>query len=885
MNYWLKTSEQVKEDLSSDLENGLSQEQVKERLIKYGPNELPQKSRANWIKLLLGQFSSIIIWLLIIAAGIAAFLGEVVDAWAILAIVILNAILGFFQEYRAERSLEALQKLATPMAKVIRGGVQQTMEARELVPGDLVLLEAGDRVPGDGRIVRSISMQTDEAMLTGESIPVAKISEAILQEKLALGDQKNMAFMGTVVVTGKGAMIVTNTGTRTEIGKIALYLKEEKKEQTPLQKQLDVLGKKLVVICLGIVIIVFVLGIIRGSSVINMLLISLSLAVAAIPEGLPAAVTISLSIGLRIMAEKKALIRRLSSVETLGSTTVICTDKTGTLTQSIMSVRHIWVDRQIITISGEGYAPEGDFFIQERKMQPSEVKDLSLALKIGALCNSAELRQEDHWKISGDPTEAALLTVAGKAGFKKGDLQKEFIQINEIPFDSDRKMMSVLRKSQDQTFLFVKGAPDILLKHSNRILLDDIEQNLTEELRKEIAQANDQFAEHAYRVLGVAYRKNPEEMKEENLVFVGLFAMKDPPRPEVIEAISICKRAGMRPIMMTGDHKKTAIAIAKELDMLPEGEHAIDGEQLEAMSDEELEKELDSIAIYARITAEHKFRIVNLLKKKQEVTAMTGDGVNDAPAIQAADIGIAMGITGSDVTKEASDMIILDDNFASIVRAVEQGRGIYDNIVKFVSYLLSSNIAEILVIFIVMLLGLKGDQGEPFVALLPIQLLWINLVTDGFPAISLAMDPVDKRVMDRPPRNPKQGILHRRFFFFIISISILVTLGAICACLFGLQKGTAAAQTMTFTILVVLELVRLHMIRRQYHLTFFSNPYLIGALASSFALQLIVLYIPSLQIVFGTVPLGWIEWGVILGISVVVFILGSFITKMFYKSE
>lgn len=888
MHLWQKTAEEVCREISSDLIKGLSKEEAQKRLKEHGLNRLPHKPRAHWIKLLLGQFSSIIIWLLIAAAIIAGLLGEMVDAWAILAIIILNAILGFFQEYRAERSLEALQKIASPMAKVIREGSLQTIEAKYLVPGDLVLLEAGDCIPADGRITHSIILQTDEATLTGESLPVAKTSEMIMQEqmssKMPLGDQRNMAFMGTVVVAGKGKMLVTHTRIDTEIGKIALHLKEEKKEQTPLQNQLESLGKKLVFICLGIVCIVFVLGIFRGSNVINMLLISLSLAVAAIPEGLPAAVTISLSIGLRIMAEKKALIRRLSSVETLGSTTVICTDKTGTLTQSIMSVRQIWVDQKVITVTGEGYEPKGDFLFQEKQISFQEVKDLPFALKIGVLCNSAELREEKgQWEISGDPTEGALLTLAGKQGLIKSDLEKEFVLINEIPFDSDRKMMSVLRKKNDKTILFVKGAPDILLKHTTRILLEGNVQEISEEMRAKINEVNDQFADQGSRVLGIAYLEDPKELREEELIFVGLFAMKDPPRPEVLEVMPLCKQAGMRPIMMTGDHKKTAIAIAKELDMLSEGAQSIDGQELENMNEKDLEKNIDSIAVFARISASHKLRIINVLKKKGEVTAMTGDGVNDAPAVHAADIGIAMGITGTDVTKEASDMIILDDNFASIVKAVEQGRGIYDNIVKFVSYLLSSNIAEILVIFLVMLLGFKGSQNEPFVALLPIQLLWMNLVTDGFPAISLAMDPVDKKVMLRPPRDPKQGILHRRFFFFILSISVLVTIGALLACFYGLQKDAKTAQTMTFTTLVVLELIRVQMIRRQYHLTLFSNPYLIAALLSSLLLQFIVLYIPSLEIVFGTVPLGWIDWGVIAGIAVVVYWLGIFITSGFYR--
>jgi len=866
LSFWTQSISDVAKALDADISQGLQTADAQKRLSDNGPNLLPKKGSIIWWKILLEQFSSFIVWLLIAAAVVAGLLGEVVDFFAILAIVVLNAVLGFFQEFRAESALEALQKLAAPTSKVIRDGRLQTLSSEQIVPGDFLLLEAGDTVPADGRIIDLAHMAVDEASLTGESVPVSK-QTAPLEGDLALGDQTNMVFMGTTVVKGKGHVLITRTGLSSEMGKIASQLMGEKKEETPLQHKLNHLGKRLVYICLGVVALVFILGIIRGNNAIDMLLISLSLAVAAIPEGLPAVVTISLSIGVRKMAEKKALVRRLSSVETLGCTSVICTDKTGTLTQNAMTVRSIYVDQKWIEVSGSGYEPEGEF------SQASS--SLDSALEIGVLCNSANILQEEgNWVVAGDPTEGALLTVAAKKGLWKRNLEDKFHLVEEIPFDSDRKMMSVLRRENGQKKLFVKGAFDVLLNRSNKWLIDGKEEPID---REAISAANKELTSKAYRVLAVAYQTNMQAPLEEDLVFVGLIAMQDPPRPEVKEAIESCKSAGIKTIMVTGDHKNTAVAIAAQIGI--ETKSAVDGNELENLPDEEIRQ----VSVFSRISANHKLRIIKALKNEEKVTAMTGDGVNDAPAVQAADIGIAMGITGSDVTKGCSDMIILDDNFASIVGAVEQGRGIYDNIVKFVSYLLSSNIAEILVIFLVMLIGTTTTGGAPFVPLLPVQLLWMNLVTDGFPAISLAMDPVDPRAMTRPPRPRSEEILNRRFAFFVLSISILVTLGALTACFIGLKTSSALAQTMTFTTLIVLELVRVQMIRKQYKMKLFSNPYLLIALASSFLLQLAVLYIPPLQIVFGTVPLALSEWAIIFGIGFALWWLGLAVTKVFYK--
>lgn len=892
--WWNQSPENICLNLQTDLHKGLSSKEAEKRLQKFGPNQLPEQKRVSPLKLLISQFSSFIVWTLIAAAFIAGFLGEWIDATAIGVIVVLNALLGFFQEFRAEKSLAALRKMATPFSKVIRDGELQTLPSEKIVPGDLVLIEAGDRIPADGRIIQSIELSTQEAALTGESMPIHKIAELLDKPNLQVGDKKNMGFLGTVAVSGKGYMIVTETGLQTELGKIASLLQEGKEEQTPLQIRLEDLGHRLVWICLGIVALVFVLGFFRGKPFIENLLISVSLAVAAIPEGLPAIVTIALSIGVRKMAKRNALVRRLPSVETLGCTTVICTDKTGTLTQNEMVVRSIWVNDSFIDVTGVSYSPEGDFEINHVKINQQEIPELIMALKIGTLCNGAELHQDHNqqkaWNIAGDPTEGALLTAAGKANLFKQDLEKENPLITEIPFDSDRKRMSIARHTPDGSLLFIKGATDIILAHSESILLNGKIEPLTPERKKNILNANAYLASQALRVLAVGYRPLPQDVKidqsvEDKLILVGLIAMMDPPRPEVKKSIETCKKAGITPVMITGDHKETAIAVAKELKLMKEGAVALTGAELEQMDDQNLTDKVRNIAIYARTSAAHKLRIVRAWKSLGEVVAMTGDGVNDAPAIKEADIGIAMGITGTDVTKEASDMVILDDNFASIVNAVEEGRGIYDNIIKFVNYLMSSNIAELLVIFLGMLLGFRDPLGNPFVSLSAVQLLWLNLVTDGFPAIALGLDPVDPTAMDRPPRKSSDSIFPLRFAIQLFLTGLVIALGTLVACHFGLRQSAELAQTMAFTTLVVLELVRVQMVRSQYHTSIFSNPFIIMALASSLLLQLLVVYTPFLQTIFGTTPLNITEWSVILIVAAVVWLFSSLINRLFKQSK
>ncbi len=881
------TTEAMCEQLKTDPKVGLTSQEAQNRLQEFGENQLPDSKKISPLKILLNQFSSFIVWILIAAAIIAGILGEWIDASAIGVIVLLNAILGFIQEYHAEKSMAALKKLSSPSSKVMRDGALQTVPSKLIVPGDLVLLEAGDRIPADGRVIYSIRLSSQEAALTGESVPVSKIIEPLAENELSIGDRKNMVFMGTVISSGKGHVIITETGLKTELGKIATLLEAGTEEKTPLQIKLEQFGRRLVYICLGIVFAVFAMGILRKIAWIEMVLTSLSLAVAAIPEGLPAVVTVALAFGVRKMAKRNALIRRLPSVETLGCATVICTDKTGTLTQNEMTVRAIWANGAAIEVTGVGYSTKGELIHNSSKIDLQQYPEVASALKISVLCNGANLQETNHvWNVVGDPTEGALLTAAAKAGLDKKALESENPMLGEIPFDSERKRMSVIRKTAEGAILYVKGAPDIILSRSDKFFENGKEVSLSETQKQMVHQANAGLAAQALRVLAVAYRKVEEngtfdESLENGLTFVGLLAMIDPPRPEAKSAIATCKEAGIRTVMMTGDHKETAVAIAKELGLMTEKDLAVNGEEIQGFSEEELKNKVRSIAVYARVSAEHKLRIVKAWRGLGEVVAMTGDGVNDAPAIKQADIGIAMGITGTDVTKEASDMVITDDNFGSIVNAVAEGRGIYDNIIKFVSYLLSSNIAELLVIFSAMILGFTDPQGKSFVCLTAVQLLWMNLVTDGFPAIALGMDPLDSKAMSRPPRKPSEPILSFRFGLQLFLISVVVAAGALMACHFGLRESRELGQTMLFTTLVVLELVRIQMVRSQYNIGIFSNRWLLIAVATSILLQLLVVYAPPFQKVFDTVALGGAEWGLIFSVALVVWFVGGLINRVF----
>ncbi|NYZ78126.1 HAD-IC family P-type ATPase, partial [Candidatus Micrarchaeota archaeon] len=780
----LSAREALKELRSS--ERGLSEEEARARLAQYGANALREKKRQSALMLFLGEFTDLLIVILIIAAVISGFLGEWLDAYAILAVVVLNGIIGFAQEYKAEKALEALKKMIAPKARVVRAGVELRVDARDLVPGDVLVLEEGDKVTADCRLFEVVSLEADEAALTGESMPTKKNALIAVGEKQPVNEQANMLFLGTIVTRGRGKAVVVATGMSTELGKIAEMVSGSQDEETPLQKKLAALGKQLGIGALVIVALVFFAGLLRGFEALEIFMISVSLAVAAIPEGLPAVVTISLAIGVQRMAKKNAIIRKLPAVETLGAATVICTDKTGTLTKNELTVRKLFVDDQFVSVTGEGYGLHGDFVEaggSGKKISPLKNKELFELLQSSVLCNNSNLVFDaggSKASIVGDPTEACLLVLAEKAGLDYKELREEYAFVSEIPFDSTRKMMTVTRiVAGGKRKAFVKGAPEMLLENSVRILKNGVEEKLSEAEKKKILEANRLMASNALRVLGFAYRilgekESPESGEvEKNLVFVGLAGMMDPPRPEVRQAVNACKTAGIRVVMITGDNPDTARAVARELGLLgQDGSRIVTGAELNDFTEAQLRELVKDVVVYARVSPEHKLRIVDALKARGEIVAMTGDGVNDAPAIKKADIGIAMGITGTDVAKEASDMVVVDDNFASIEHAVEEGRVIYDNILKAVRFLVSCNIGELLAIFFAIIGGLKSP-------LTPIQILWMNIVTDSPPALALAMEPKDPDVMRRPPRSTSEKILTRESFSGMFLVGLLVALGTL----------------------------------------------------------------------------------------------------------
>ncbi len=855
-----KTIEQVLRELKTS-DKGISQQEAEERLKKYGLNEIKEGKKISPLEILINQFKSIVVLILIAATIISAFLKEFVDAIVIVVILILIAVLGFIQEYRAERAIEALKKLASLKATVLRDGQKKDIDARYLVPGDIIILETGDKVPADSRLIEVFNLQTQEAALTGESQPVKK-NPNTLEEKTSIADRKNMVFSGTIVVSGRAKAIVISSGMQTEIGKIATLIQEVKPEPTHLQKKLDYLGKWLSIMTIAIATIVFVTGILlHEASFIDMLVFAVALAVAAIPEGLPAVVTISLALGTQRMLKRNALIRRLPSVETLGAVTVICSDKTGTLTVNEMTVKKLFANGKIIDLTGVGYETKGQFLFKGKNVGND---DIELLLRIGALNNNAELK---NGNLIGDPTEGSLIVSAAKAGLIKEDLEIEYPRLDEIEFTSERKLMTTIHNHHGEKVAYVKGAPEVLLKMCNYIYINGKAKKLTEQEKKEILEINNEFADDALRVLGFAYKTLVDTNPEKNLIFVGLQGMIDPPREEVKIAIEKCKKAGIRVIMITGDHEVTAKAVANEIGLKGK---AITGQHMDEIKN--LEDLVDEIAIFARVNPEHKIKIIDALKKKGHIVAMTGDGVNDAPALKKADIGIAMGITGTDVSKEASSMILTDDNFASIVNAIEEGRGIYDNIKKYVEYLLSSNLGEILTIFFAGVLGM----GLPVVA---IQILWINLVTDGLPALALSVDPNDPDIMSRPPKNPKENIITNFMTLRMVITGIVMMLCTLIIFkLYNPESNLIYAQTMAFTILVILQMYNVLNTKSEKTSLFksgvFSNMYLIGAIASSVLLQFIVIYSP-LNKFLKTTPLSLFDWVLIIVVSSSVLIIGE----------
>ncbi|MDZ7844838.1 MAG: calcium-translocating P-type ATPase, SERCA-type [Anaerolineales bacterium] len=882
-------------------EEGLSPQEAAERMEVFGKNELEEGEGTSIWAMIYEQFANFVVILLLVAALISALLGDWVEAAAIMTIVVLNAVLGVVQERRAEEALAALKKMASPDADVLRGGHRKAISAREIVPGDIVFLEAGNFIPADVRLLETVNLRIDEAALTGESVPVSKNAGMVIDEEASLGDRKTMAYTGTMVTYGRGVGVVVSTGMDSEIGQIAEMLQGVEDEETPLQKKLDNFGRTLGWAAIAISGIIFVEGMITGTDPLEMFIIAVSLAIAAVPEGLPAVVTITLALGMQEMIERNALIRKLSSVETLGSTTIICSDKTGTLTQNEMTVTQVAVDGEFLEVTGTGYQTEGKFKHEGKEVDLSaNYPGILTALWIAALNNDASLEtdyDEQGKKVKrmvGDPTEGAMLVAAAKAGALPAPLAQAYPRIEEIPFDSERKRMVTVhaienpnaqdvspfydeRKQKTWYVVTQKGAPDVVLDRCTHYQSrDDEAVPLSDEQRKRILEANDKMTSQALRVLGVAYKVvenldkyrengNLDHDVEEELIFVGLLGMIDPPRPEVIPALNKAREAGIRTVMITGDYSNTAEAIAREIDLMQEGHKVLTGKDLDTLDDQQLREEVNRTDVFARVSPEHKVRIVEALKANNQIVAMTGDGVNDAPSIKKADIGIAMGITGTDVAKETADMVLTDDNYASIVSAVEQGRVIYSNIRKFVYFLLSCNIAEITTIFVAIMLGWKSPLSA-------IQLLWLNLISDGAPALALGMEKGEPDLMERPPRDPDEPILNR-YMRQGIGIQTLAIAGVtLTAYWIGLRNWPAMAATMAFVTLSFSELLRAYTARSErmsvFKIGLFKNKYMNWAILSSLTLLLVVIYVPFLQNIFGTIPLGWAQWRVILPLLV-----------------
>ncbi|MBI1972258.1 MAG: calcium-translocating P-type ATPase, SERCA-type [Candidatus Aenigmarchaeota archaeon] len=837
---------------------GLESARASGLLVEFGRNRLREKKGKNPVQLFLEQFSSILIIILMAAAAVSFFLGEVIDAAAITSIVILNAMLGFVQEYRAEKSLDALKKIISPAAKVVRDGKETVVSAFEIVPGDLVVLEAGDKVPADGLILESFSLRADESSLTGESFPVEKSVDADVGGSVPVAERTNRVFMGTSITYGRAKFVVEKTGMNTEIGKIADLIQDDRTVKTPLQERLDVFGRHMAKVIFAIIAVIFALGVYGGNDEFEMFLASVSLAVAAIPEGLPAVVTTSLALGVFRMSKQNAIVRKLPAVETLGAVTVIVSDKTGTLTENEMTIRKVYTPSRTYEVSGSGYGAEGKFFTEGKEVAID--KGLELLLKAGALCNNAALSTTGtEQNRVGDPTEISMLVAGAKAGLYRENLDKEYERKFEVVFDSERKRMSVVTSTPEGgQAVFTKGAVDVVLELCGKELKGGKEVKFSGKRKSEIIRINESMASEALRIIAVAYKKYDaagynEKDIESGLVFLGLVGMIDPPRPEAKGSIETCKKAGIRAVMITGDHKITAVAIAKELDF-PEG-RAITGAELDALSDEEFEKIAGSVYVYARMSPQHKTRIVRALQKSGEVVAMTGDGVNDAPALRMADIGVAMGITGTDVSKEASTMVLTDDNFATIVSAVREGRGIYDNIRKFIFYLLSCNTGEVLTVFFSILLGSTIMQGLPL-PLAAVQILWMNLLTDGLPALALGVQPAERDIMERKPRDRKEEIINRKTILDIIFVGVAMSAGTLYMFLSYLPD-THKAQTIAFTTIVFFQLF--HALNSQSDKSLLkagaANRYLAVAIILSVALQLAVIYLPVLDPIFETVPL------------------------------
>lgn len=880
---------EVEKSLNTSIEQGLTTKEVELRRNKFGWNELSEGEKQSAILLFFSQFKDFMVLVLLGATLISGLLGEYIDAIAIMAIVLINGILGFIQERKAEKSLDALKNLSAPQVNVLRNGTWIKINSREVVPGDVIKFSSGDRLGADIRLIQVNNLEIEESALTGESIPAVKNTNIIHEKSPNLGDMNNMGFMGTMVTRGNGVGIVTGIGMSTAMGKIADMIQSATAMITPLQRRLQQLGKILITVALLLTLLVVVVGIIHGHDAYTMFLAGVSLAVAAIPEGLPAIVTVALSLGVQRMIKKNAIVRKLPAVETLGCASVICSDKTGTMTQNKMTVTHLWSGGKTWFVKAEE-DPDGKlFFDRELPVDPNEEKSVQQLLTFGVLCNHTELVfKGDSYSIDGDPTEGALLFAALKAGIQRNTLLEQFEIEKEYPFDSTRKMMSVIVKDANgKRFAITKGAPDVLVEKCESILWDGKQRLMNKDLNTSVMNAVNDLAAQALRTIAIAMKPihsgvlpEKESDVEKDLTFIGLQGMIDPPRPEVKAAVEECKIAGIKTVMITGDHKATACAIAEQLGILDNREQVMDGQRLNELTVEELENEVENISVFARVTPEHKLKIVKALQNRGHVVAMTGDGINDAPAIKTADIGIAMGITGTDVAKEASSLVLLDDNFATIKAAIKEGRNIYENIRKFIRYLLASNVGEILVMLFAMLLSLP-------LPLVPIQILWVNLVTDGLPAMALGLDQPEENVMRRKPRHIKEGVFARGLGWKIVSRGFLIGISTLIAFMVVYYKdpnNLEYAQTIAFATLVLAQLIHVFDCRSEisvFSRNPFGNKYLVWAVISSAALMVAVIYVPFLQPIFHTLPIALNDWLLIVGMSALpTFLLaGSFILR------
>lgn len=860
MNWYQLGTKEIFELLKTT-ENGLNETEVKIRLSQYGPNKLAEEERISKIKIFLHQFTSPLIYILIIAGIVTIFLGEYIDSGVIIAVVMLNAIIGYIQEYKAEESVRALKKMVVPKAKVIRDGFEKEINSEELVPGDIVVLASGNKVPADLRLIKTVELRIDEAMLTGESVPSEKTSSSIRKENLTPGDQKNMAFMGTIIVSGRTRGIVVETGHRTILGQIAAEVKEVVEITTPLQDKLTRFAKLIGIFTIIFSAFVFGVGVLLGEKASEMFMTAVATAISAIPEGLPVAVTIAMAIGVAKMARRNAIIRKLPAVETLGSTTVIGSDKTGTLTKNEMTVKVVYDGERACRITGSGYEPKGEILYGWEPVDQQSLKNLQMVLRIGLLCNESHLYEEEGiFKIDGDPTEGALIVSAIKGGLNPEDEKKHYPQIAIIPFESEFGYMATLHKHGTKKIIFAKGAPEKLIEMCTKCASK-------EKLKaKNILDTANLFAKEGMRVLAMAYKEVPPEMDEithhdiaGELVFVGLQGMIDPPRPEVVDAVKGCKEAGIRVVMITGDHAATASAIAMMIGITAEDAEVLTGQDLEKMDDADLLNRVKNVCVFARVSPTHKFRIVQQLKKHGDVVAVTGDGVNDAPALKAAHIGIAMGKTGTDVAKEASDMILADDNFASIFSAVEEGRVVYENIKKVTLFLISCGLGELIAIMATLVTG----YPLPYI---PAQILWLNLVTNGLQDVALAFEPAEKGILKRPPRNPKEGILSSLMVQRTLIMGVILAAGTIFIFLFHLNNGVPVerARTIALTTMVFFQFYQAFNCRSESQSVFrmnpLGNPLLFISLIAAFLAQLSVLYVPAFQWIFRTEPLGINEW-------------------------